>query len=75
MDGSLNIITEYSYNIRPFVMMYTYDGEHSSGFTSSRTCLLEDVYWKLSNDVAKIPIPLDNDEIRDYVKRKMVDLI
>ena len=74
MDGSLNIITEYSYNIRPFMMMYTYDGEPSSGFTS-RTCIPEDIYWKFTNDVAKIPIPLDNNEIRDYVKRKYVELI
>ncbi len=29
---------------------------------------------KLSNDVSKIPIPLDNNEIRDYVKRNYVEL-
>jgi hypothetical protein len=72
----LNIITEYSYNIRPFMMMYTYNGEPQSNICSTkRTCLPEEIYWKLSNDVSKIPIPLDNDEIRDYVKRKSVELI
>ncbi len=29
---------------------------------------------KLSNEIAKCPIPLDNDEIRNYVERNYMDL-
>jgi hypothetical protein len=41
------VVTEYSYNIRPFMMMYTYDGEPQSNICSTgRTPLLKDIYWK-----------------------------